>query len=308
MSKAAEGKKLEPTKVKKPHVSFKTVAAEKFKLPFPQATDKKQKAANEEARKKRKTFTLTLARQAYEKRRPVIPLPEKWLQYSKVRKHLVSQKLVKRAQEQQKQACVRSHAVRNAKGYLKEYKQAEADLVNNRRTARRDGIFYVEPEAKVVFVIRIRGINGVSPKVRKALQLLRLRQIHNGTFVKVNGASRQILKLVEPYVTYGAPNLKTVRELIYKRGHAKVGRDRIALTDNSIIHDNLGRLGIHCMEDIIHEIYTCGSNFKKVNKFLWPFKLSSPLGGFVKKRIHFAEGGDAGDREHYINKLVRKMN
>jgi len=73
----------------------------------------------------------------------------------------------------------------------------------------------------------------------------------------------KILKLVEPYITYGPPNLKTVRELVYKRGHARVGRDRVALTTNTIIHDHLGRIGVHCMEDIIHEIYTCGSNFKK---------------------------------------------
>ncbi len=33
--------------------------------------------------------------------------------------------------------------------------------------------------------MRIRGINGVSPKVKKILQLLRLRQIQNGVFVKV---------------------------------------------------------------------------------------------------------------------------
>jgi len=31
------------------------------------------------------------------------------------------------------------------------------------------------------------------------------------------------------------PNLKSVRELIYKRGYGKVDRQRIALTDNSII-------------------------------------------------------------------------
>ena len=30
-----------------------------------------------------------------------------------------------------------------------------------------------------------------------------------------------MLKLVQPYVTYGYPSLKTVRELIYKRGFGK---------------------------------------------------------------------------------------
>ena len=44
-----------------------------------------------------------------------------------------------------------------------------------------------------------------------------------------------MLTIVEPYISFGYPNLKSVRELIYKRGYGKVGKDRIALTDNSII-------------------------------------------------------------------------
>lgn len=71
---------------------------------------------------------------------------------------------------------------------------------------------------------------------------------------------------------------------------------------------NLGKFGIICMEDVIHEIYTVGKNFKVVNNFLWPFKLSSPRGGMKKKTIHFVEGGDAGNREDQINRLIRRMN
>lgn len=79
----------------------------------------------------------------------------------------------------------------------------------------------------MVLVVRIRGIIGVSPKVRKILQLLRLRQINNAVFVKLNAATVKMLRLVEPYVAYGYPNLKTVRELIYKRGFGKVRRRRL---------------------------------------------------------------------------------
>lgn len=102
--------------------------------------------------------------------------------------------------------------------------------------------------------------------------------------------------------------MKTVRELIYKRGYGKVNGSRIALTDNAIIEERLGRFGIICMEDLIHEIYTVGSNFRVANNFLWPFKLSSPLGGFRKITNHFVEGGDCGNREAYLNNLVRQMN
>ena len=42
----------------------------------------------------------------------------------------------------------------------------EKDLIRLKREARAKGGFYCEPEAKVMFVIRIRGLNKVHPKVR----------------------------------------------------------------------------------------------------------------------------------------------
>lgn len=47
------------------------------------------------------------------------------------------------------------------------------------------------------------SINGVSPKPRKVLQLLRLRQINNATFVKLNKATLHMLRIAEPYITWG---------------------------------------------------------------------------------------------------------
>ena len=98
-----------------------------------------------------------------------------------------------------------------------------------------------------------------------------------------------MLRLVEPYIAYGYPNLKTVRQLVYKRGYGKVNKQRIALTDNSIIEGQLP--GIACVEDLIHELYTCGPNFKQANNFLWPFKLSSPRGGYRKKLVTLTKVG-----------------
>eukprot|EP01117_Protostelium_nocturnum_P005538 TRINITY_DN1_c0_g1_i3.p2 TRINITY_DN1_c0_g1~~TRINITY_DN1_c0_g1_i3.p2 ORF type:complete len:150 (-),score=49.09 TRINITY_DN1_c0_g1_i3:129-578(-) len=146
------------------------------------------------------------------------------------------------------------------------------------------------------------------PKPRKVLQLLRLKQIGNATFLKLNKATKNMLKLVEPYVTYGYPNLKTVRELVYKRGFAKVGGQRLPIVNNNVIAENLKRYDVVSLEDVVHEIVTVGPNFKHVNKFLWPFKLSAPTGGFEGVTNHFNEGGAAGNREDQINDLVRRMN
>ncbi|XP_074556987.1 large ribosomal subunit protein uL30x-like [Curcuma longa] len=104
------------------------------------------------------------------------------------------------------------------------------------------------------------------------------------------------------------PNLKSVRELIYKRGYGKLNKQRIPLTDNSVIERGLGKCSILCIEDLVHEIMTVGPHFRQSNNFLWPFKLKAPLGGLKKKRNHYVEGGDSGNREDYINELIRRMN
>jgi hypothetical protein len=44
-------------------------------------------------------------------------------------------------------------------------RQLENDQIRLRREAKKTGSFYVPAEAKLAFVMRIRGINGVAPKV-----------------------------------------------------------------------------------------------------------------------------------------------
>ena len=144
-----------------------------------------------------------------------------------------------------------------------------------------------------MFVVRLRGICNIAPKPRKILQLLRLLQINNGVFVRLTKATSQMLQLVQPYVTWGPPNLKSVRELIYKRGYAKIDRQRIPLSDNAIIEKHLGKFGIISIEDIVHEIYTCGPHFKQATNFLWAFKLPNPNGGWANRKLTpVVQGGE----------------
>ena len=141
--------------------------------------------------------------------------------------------------KQQKQK--KTEIFKRAEKYVREYKKKERDGVRLRRLARHNKSFYVPAQPTLALVVRIRGINGVHPKVRKVLKLFRLRQINNATFVKLNKATINMLRIAEPYITWGYPNLKTVRELVYKRGFGKVNKQRIALTDNSIVEKSLGK-------------------------------------------------------------------
>jgi len=198
---------------------------------------------------------------------------------------------------------------KRASKYEKEYRLAEKSLVSLRRQAKQSGNFYVEPEAKMMLVMRISGINRMAPKPKKILKLLRLDQLHKAVFLKCTKPMMNMLKPVQPFVVMGYPNLKTVKQLILKKGYAKVNRERIPIQSNDIISQNLGKYGIHGVDDLIHEIFTVGPNFKQANNFLWAFKLSSPNGGWVLKKhgYHEPKGGDWGNREELVNELVRRM-
>ncbi|XP_045428832.1 60S ribosomal protein L7-like 1 isoform X4 [Pipistrellus kuhlii] len=104
------------------------------------------------------------------------------------------------------------------------------------------------------------------------------------------------------------PNLKSVRELILKRGQAKVKNKIIPLTDNTVIEEHLGKFGVICLEDLIHEIAFPGKNFQAISGFLCPFHLSVARHA-PKNRVGFLkEVGTPGYRGERINQLIRQLN
>lgn len=191
--------------------------------------------------------------------------------------------------------------------YARQYASADKKLVHLRRQAKAAGNFFQDAKPKIAVVTRIRGIAKVPPKQRKILQLLRLRQIFNTVFVKLNKPIQNMLRAVEPYIAYGYPSLRTVRALVYKRAHLKVNGQRIKIADNKQIKDKFACDDVVCAEDVVNQIYTAGKHFRTVTNGLWPFKLSPPKGGMNQKRRHFVEGGDFGNRETLINKFLARM-
>jgi len=234
-------------------------------------------------------------------------VPETLLKKRKIRAAVRAATEKRRARVTKASKEKRQVIFKRAEKYLQEYRRHQKQEIALKRNAKKVGNFYVPAEPKLAFVVRIRGINKIHPRPRKVLQLLRLRQINNGVFVKLNKATIQMLRIADPYIAWGYPSMKSIRQLVYKRGYVKVDRQRIPLTDNDIVEKALGKHDVICCEDMIHQIYNVGEHFKQVTNFLWPFKLSNPRGGFIKKANHFVEGGDFGNREDQINKLLERM-
>uniref|UniRef100_A0A8C3WDD8 Large ribosomal subunit protein uL30-like ferredoxin-like fold domain-containing protein n=1 Tax=Catagonus wagneri TaxID=51154 RepID=A0A8C3WDD8_9CETA len=127
----------------------------------------------------------------------------------------------------------------------------------------------------LAFAVRIESISGVSSLVQRTIARLRLKKIFSGVFMKVTPQTIKTLRIVEPYVTWGFPNLKSVCELILKRGQAKGKNKIIPLTVNTlVIEEHLGKFGVICLEDLIYEIAFPGKNFQVISAFLRAFQLS----------------------------------
>ncbi|OWM81866.1 60S ribosomal protein L7-2-like [Punica granatum] len=192
--------------------------------------------------------------------------------------------------------------------FIREYRDKELDLIKMKQRTKMHRPAQTALGSKLLFVVRIQGRNDMHPTTKKILNKLRLQRIFSGVFILANAAVMDMLQKVEPYVTYGYPNLKNVKELVYKKGYGRIDKQRVPLTDNNIIEQELGKHGILCMEDIVHEVASVGPHFKEVTRFLWPFALNKPEGGLQKTKRLFRDGGETGNREDHINELIDKMN
>uniref|UniRef100_U3CN15 60S ribosomal protein L7-like 1 n=1 Tax=Callithrix jacchus TaxID=9483 RepID=U3CN15_CALJA len=217
---------------------------------------------------------------------------------------------------QAKQALLAKKEQRKGKGprfkrlesFLHDSWRQTRDKVRVRRLEVKPHALELPDKHSLAFVVRIERIDGVSLLVQRTIARLRLKKIFSGVFVKVTPQNLKMLRIVEPYVTWGFPNLKSVRELILKHGQARVKNKTIPLTDNTVIEEHLGKFGVICLEDLIHEIAFPGKHFQEISRFLCPFHLSVARHA-TKNRVGFLkEMGTPGYRGERINQLIRQLN
>ncbi|KAM6183340.1 ribosomal protein uL30-like [Erethizon dorsatum] len=245
---------------------------------------------------------------AEEEQRKKIPLvPENLLKKRKAYQALKATQ-AKQALLAKKERKVKEIRFKRLESFLRDSWRQWRDRVRVKRLEVKPRALEAPDEHSLAFVVRLQSINGVSLLVQKTIARLRLKKLFSGVFVKVTPHTLKMLRIVEPYVTWGFPNLKSVRELILKRGQAKVKNKTFPLTDNTVIEEHLGKFGVICLEDLIHEIAFPGAHFQEIACFLRPFHLSVARHA-TKNRVGFLkEMGSPGYRGERINQLIRQLN
>ncbi|KAG4074499.1 hypothetical protein HA402_015788 [Bradysia odoriphaga] len=196
-----------------------------------------------------------------------------------------------------------------AEAFVNKFRKAERDTHRMKRMMSAKTLFKVTDSDtnKLLVVFRHRAHKIASDITNKMLGSLRLGQLFNAVLLKNNEETTALLKLVEPYVTWGYPSINTVRELIFKHGFLSIDKKKVAIDSNKLIEDHLGESGVICIEDIVHELFHVNENFDKIKQFLLPFKLKAPKGGWERKTgVSFTKGGEYGNRKEAINELLAK--
>ena len=136
---------------------------------------------------------------------------------------------------------------KRAEHFLRAAKRSQRDSIRVHRNLRKlitnahkESMNPVE-DVKLVCVVRVRTADGIGLVLllpdkwlnqyliiasRKlalaAMKKLRVLRMYQCTFVKYDEKTHRLLKTAEPYITWGKPDVRTIRELLSKRGYAEV--------------------------------------------------------------------------------------
>uniref|UniRef100_A0A182LST6 60S ribosomal protein L7 n=1 Tax=Anopheles culicifacies TaxID=139723 RepID=A0A182LST6_9DIPT len=198
---------------------------------------------------------------------------------------------------------------------------AERDAKRIKRNFLKKGVLpWTEEKLKdnqLVLAFRHRGIKVVPNKdVMKTLVRLGLQFHRSATLLRLTPEVTAQLKIVEPFVIWGYPNISVVQELLFKYVRLRCdqtgveSKKPVPLTSNKQVEDLFGSLGLLCVDDLVHEIINVGPHFDAIREKLRSFLLKDPVGGW-KNPKHKGKlrsiGGEAGFRGDDINLLFRRL-
>jgi large subunit ribosomal protein L30 len=153
---------------------------------------------------------------------------------------------------------------------------------------------------KTLFVIRIRGGVDAQKTVEATLTMLRMERNNYATILKESPSYKGMLRKVKDYVTWGEPDVETVKLLLETRGKL-VG-------DEKITEEALKSLGYESIEKLAAAIVTGEVEFSQLNGIKPFFRMHPPKKGFKRTvKRPYKDKGELGYRGEAINELVKRM-
>jgi len=161
-------------------------------------------------------------------------------------------------------------------------------------------------KGKVVLAFRNGRNSGTAClDTKAALKKLGMTERHCVVFLPNTKETVDQLHLIRPFCFWGAPSLKVISNIMTKKASFKDGKTktRIMLSDNTLIEEHLGDLGLLCVEDLVHSIHRATPRFDDVLGRLWPIHV-----GDARKANSMVKDQDlSGDITDKINVKISEL-
>ena len=155
-------------------------------------------------------------------------------------------------------------------------------------------------DGKTLFVVRIRGGVDAQKTVEATLEMLRMEHNNYATILKESSSYIGMLRKAKDFITWGEPDVETVKTLLEKRG--KLTGD-VKITDEA-----LKELGHESIEKLANAIVSGDVEFSQLNGVKPFFRMHPPKKGFKRTvKRPYNDHGELGYRGEAINELIKRM-
>jgi large subunit ribosomal protein L30 len=138
----------------------------------------------------------------------------------------------------------------------------------------------------VIAIVRVRGVAGIKPDIRKTMELLRLNKKHHCVvYPKMTKQLEGMLNVAKDYITWGEISSDTLKELVEKRGRLP-GDKRVESKEAEKIASMIEK-----GEEV---------QIKPV------FRLHPPRKGWKNIKLRYPEGA-LGPRGKDMDELIKRM-
>ncbi len=153
---------------------------------------------------------------------------------------------------------------------------------------------------KCIVAIKVRGEVSAQREARETTALLGLTHTNHAVLLDTRPAYLGMLQRAQSYVTWGEASKETIANLVKQRG-------RLA-GNKKLTEEAAHKLGFKSLDDLVEAIFSCKTDWSKLEGVTKTFRLRPPKKGYKgKTKKSFRAGGEAGYRGEAINDLVKRM-
>ena len=155
-------------------------------------------------------------------------------------------------------------------------------------------------EKNSILVIRIRGTINVSKREEDTLRFLRIDRNNYATIIDDRPDYKGMLQKAKDWITWGEPNVETVKIMLKKRGKAP--------GDEKLTEKYIKELGFESFDELASKIVKCELGLNQIEGIKPFFRLHPPKKGFKKSvKRAYRNKGELGYRGESINELAMRM-